>query len=598
MSSIAAGTTTTTGYVVTSDSTGTLVLKTGASATTAVTIGSDQSVTFVGSQTLSAGTANGVAYLNGSKVVTSGSALTFDGTNLGVGTASPSGRLHVANTGTAGTTADNLAVYFTSTNRNSNVYIRAKNTEGSVLNFADGDSDVVGRIAYEHSDNTMRFDASGSEQMRLTSTGLGIGTSSPNARVTSKAVGNAYTNGALALVSTASQSTYLTNAGGIFYISNDGSTDHLVMTSSGNLGLGVTPSAWASGTKAFQFGSSGAVWERSSDNLVVLTSNSYFDGSVDRYIKSGFASRVYQLNGSFNWESAGSGSAGATVSLSRLMTLDASGNLLVGTTTAGGKFHVKGTAAADMTCRLEPVNNSYASKLLISSQSSGDGGIQYGAGGGNDLNVFAYGNITFLNGTTSISGGIGTEKARIDSSGNLLVNTTASEGNAKIVTVSPTNGISARTTAAANSYEPIVASRTSTVGKAITLWYNLNTGQQAGFINIDSTSTVSLNNTSDYRVKEDIQPLTNAIARIQNLKPVSFKFKVDGYFAEGFIAHEFAEVIPQAVHGEKDAVDGDGKPVYQAIDQSKIIPLLTAAIQEQQALIETLTQRITALEGR
>jgi hypothetical protein len=100
----------------------------------------------------------------------------FDGTNLGVGTASPSGRLHVANTGTAGTTADNLAVYFTSTNRNSNVYIRAKNTEGSVLNFGDGDSDVVGRIVYDHTSNYMAFDTNATERLRIASAGqIGIG---------------------------------------------------------------------------------------------------------------------------------------------------------------------------------------------------------------------------------------------------------------------------------------------------------------------------------------------------------------------------------------------------------------------------------------
>ena len=195
--------------------------------------------------------------------------------------------------------------------------------------------------------------------------------------------------------------------------------------------------------------------------------------------------------------------------------------------------------------------------------------------------------------TTPDSGSMA-ERVRITRDGAFCVGTTSIEGNARIGTLNSENGIVARTTATANSYEAIVASRTATVGKIITLWYDLTAGTQAGFINIDSASSVSLNNTSDYRVKEDIQPLTNSIARIQNLKPVSFKFKADGYFAEGFIAHEFAEVIPQAVHGEKDAVDENGKPVYQAIDQSKIVPLLTAALQEQQAIIESLKARLDA----
>jgi hypothetical protein len=240
--------------------------------------------------------------------------------------------------------------------------------------------------------------------------------------------------------------------------------------------------------------------------------------------------------------------------------IDSSGNLGVGTTSPDSKLHISGAANLRIAYNGTSVNYMDA-----------------------DTNIFRNGN--------------GTERARIDSSGNLLVGTTSLEGNGKIVTVNSFNGIVARTTAAANSYEAVVASRTATVGKAITLWYDLNAGTQSGFINIDSTSSVSLNNTSDYRAKENIQPLTNSIARIQNLKPVSFKFKADGYFAEGFIAHEFAEVIPQAVHGEKDAVDENGKPVYQAIDQSKIVPLLTAAIQEQQALITQLQADVAALKG-
>ena len=77
----------------------------------------------------------------------------------------------------------------------------------------------------------------------------------------------------------------------------------------------------------------------------------------------------------------------------------AGGNVGIGTAGPLGKFHVKGTTAADMTCRIEPYTNAYASKLLISSTSSGDGGIQYGAGGGNNLDIFAYDTMKFLNGS-------------------------------------------------------------------------------------------------------------------------------------------------------------------------------------------------------
>jgi hypothetical protein len=100
--------------------------------------------------------------------------------NVGIGTTSPSGLLHVANTGTAGTTADNLNTYFSSTNRNSTVYILAKNTEGSNLYFGDADSNTVGGLVYDHTGNYLRVDVNGSERARIDSSGTftvkGIGT--------------------------------------------------------------------------------------------------------------------------------------------------------------------------------------------------------------------------------------------------------------------------------------------------------------------------------------------------------------------------------------------------------------------------------------
>ena len=99
--------------------------------------------------------------------------LKVDTTNnrVGIGTASPTGIFHAANLGTAGTTADNFNGYFSSANRNSNVYILAKNTEGSNLYFGDGDSNTVGAVIYDHTSNYMRFDVNGAEAARFNSTG-------------------------------------------------------------------------------------------------------------------------------------------------------------------------------------------------------------------------------------------------------------------------------------------------------------------------------------------------------------------------------------------------------------------------------------------
>jgi hypothetical protein len=90
--------------------------------------------------------------------------------------------------------------------------------------------------------------------------------------------------------------------------------------------------------------------------------------------------------------------------------------------------------------------------------------------------------------------------------------------------------------------------------------------------------------------------MTGALAKVALLKPVNYKWKFDGSEGEGFIAHELAEVCPNAVTGEKDAVNAEGNPIHQGIDTSFLVATLTAAIQEQQALITALTARIEALE--
>ena len=112
-----------------------------------------------------------------------------------------------------------------------------------------------------------------------------------------------------------------------------------------------------------------------------------------------------------------------------------------------------------------------------------------------------------------------------------------------------------------------------------------------------SGSATSYTTSSDYRLKENIVPMVGALDKITQLKPVTYKWKSDSSDGQGFIAHELQEVISDCVYGEKDAVDEEGNPKYQGVDTSFLVATLTAAIQEQQALITSLTARITALEG-
>lgn len=123
-----------------------------------------------------------------------------------------------------------------------------------------------------------------------------------------------------------------------------------------------------------------------------------------------------------------------------------------------------------------------------------------------------------------------------------------------------------------------------------------NPNGSVGTIITDGSST-GYNTSSDYRLKEAWVPMTGASERLLDLKPVNFAWKVDGRRVDGFLAHELQEVVPEAAHGTKDEVDDEGNPVMQGIDQSKLVPLLTASLQEALVKIEALESRLDALEA-
>ena len=136
--------------------------------------------------------------------------------------------------------------------------------------------------------------------------------------------------------------------------------------------------------------------------------------------------------------------------------------------------------------------------------------------------------------------------------------------------------------------------RTATVG--VILQTRMN-NSPVGSISVNSSST-AYNTSSDYRLKENVTDMTGATDRLKQLNPVRFNFIADAdTTVDGFLAHEVQSVVPEAITGTHNEVDDDGNPEYQGIDQSKLVPLLVATIQEQQAAIEALTARVTALEA-
>ena len=110
-------------------------------------------------------------------------------------------------------------------------------------------------------------------------------------------------------------------------------------------------------------------------------------------------------------------------------------------------------------------------------------------------------------------------------------------------------------------------------------------------------ASVTYNTSSDYRLKENVVTLSNAITRLKTLLPKRFNFISEpSVTMDGFLAHEVT-AVPEAITGEKDAVDSEGNIDPQSIDHSKLVPLLTAALQEAITKIETLETKVAALEG-
>jgi hypothetical protein len=207
-----------------------------------------------------------------------------------------------------------------------------------------------------------------------------------------------------------------------------------------------------------------------------------------------------------------------------------------------------------------------------------------------NYNGNAYGlDIRTASGYIVLSDGYGNPRQAIDSNGAVLFNAASASPNpANGIVMTPYNGTSGNYIAIGH------ATSTPSGNGWLTFSYN---GTIIGSVTQNGTTATLFNTTSDYRLKTDIAPITNALSTVEALNPVSFTW-TDGRKDDGFIAHELQTVIPNCVTGEKDAVNEDGTPKYQQMDNSGVIPFLVKAIQEQQALIKDLTTRLTALEGK
>jgi hypothetical protein len=265
------------------------------------------------------------------------------------------------------------------------------------------------------------------------------------------------------------------------------------------------------------------------------------------------------------------------------VTVDTSQNVGVGTSSPLMRLHASGSG--NYVAGLQS-SNTFA---LLAFQASGTGGSladpNVAIGGTGDALYMRAG---------------GAERARIDASGSLLLNTTSSSVTNRAATFNA-NNIASRDTLGlkqdSNSLFNICSLVSTTSGTRFHVGFGDGTTfTERGSISTNGTST-TYSTSSDYRLKENITPITGAMAKVAQMRPVDWTWKENGAAGQGFIAHELQAVIPDAVVGEKDEVDENGNPRYQSVDTSFLVATLTAAIQELNAKVEAQAAEIAALKG-
>jgi hypothetical protein len=460
---------------------------------------------------------------------------------LGLGTASPSRGLHLK--GDSSTSA-----------------IRLETTGGEwevapfYSTFTDGNF-AINRIA-------------GSGNVLIPSGNVGIGTSSPTTLLEL----NSSTGPEITIQRSDTSIAVSDVVGGIRFSSNDSST---AFGSPPHYGAGIkVKSAGTVGLQNMFFyaGQNNMGYENDTPSMQLVQ-----NGDVVFYNLS--------PGGGMTWDASASRLGIGTSSPERVLDIvqsgDASMRLKAGTTSnnsyvfyensTGGIFHIGkyGTARTDVKygqtlggCSLINDADTASNGLVIGTQSS-SAPVIFGVGNQERARIHSDGIFTLSSNTNSY-GTTGWYGVAADT-GNGSINISRNGSNvAAFFHTSNANGIN---------------------------------GSAVGTISITTTST-AYNTSSDYRLKENVVGITDGITRIKSLKPSRFNFISNAdQTVDGFVAHEVSDVVPEAITGAKDAVDDEGNPEYQGIDQSKLVPLLTAALQEAITKIETLETKVAALEA-
>jgi hypothetical protein len=342
----------------------------------------------------------------------------------------------------------------------------------------------------------------------------------------------------------------------ITFATND--SERMRIDSSGNVGIGTASNSYTAAGRG---------------NLNIAGSSSAILGFQ---ISSAAKGYIFHNGTDLQmWNEVAGANVFGTNGLER-MRIDSSGKVLVGATTApsGGSMQML-------------LSNNAGAGIQLNNTTGVNGGA-INSNGGNGLIFFGY------------SGAIGSEtyseRMRITSGGAVAIGTTTAGAKLHIDGVGGTNNQSFRFTGWGSGIGAAGEFAAANTSNADVIYFRTSAAE-VGKISITSTST-SYVTSSDYRLKENIAPMQNALNVVQQLKPCTYTWKSNGSAGQGFIAHELQSVVPDAVTGEKDAVDIEGNPKYQGIDTSFLVATLTAALQELNAKVEAQAAEIALLKSK